>query len=132
MASFRALLASFSIMCRAGALLVACSHVNMALHARIQCLSCFEANGWTRMALDRACKATIMYWLLLLERGWNCPVSSVNRRLMGSSWSSIAFAVGAVGVVVGVVVGISFVFVDLICCHGCAICPKWVSSVSGQ
>ena len=85
---------------------------------------------WMRMALDLLCQATMMYWLPLRARGVKRPVSSVNIWLMGMVRIS---SVGVVAdVLVGVVVGVIVFRVDRMCWRGCAMCPRKVSSASGQ
>jgi len=71
-----------------------------------------------------------MYWFPLRDRGVKRPVSSVKMRLLGTMHMSMELLVGmVVGIAVGdVVVGL----VDRMCCRGCAMCPLWVSSASGQ
>ena len=54
-------------------------------------------NEWTRMALELAWKATMMYWLPLHAHGVKRPVSSEKRRDRGSSWMVMLAPNGATG-----------------------------------
>jgi hypothetical protein len=70
--------------------------------------------GWTSMASNHICSATMMYWLPLPDRGWKHPMSSVKILFLrrSNSWIELASAVVVTVVTCGVDWGC---WVDQIC-----------------